>query len=163
MSGYLEDWARRHPDAAEDPDALTAEELAELYKLWARDTEPPADGYAVLSVLEEDLFFTITADDLCDGSSARYEDESGVEVLALDCGLKINGLNATRAIIRYSQDGKTFQQYEYSYTQGSTVWILALSTYEANWRTYEPIFKIIAGSFRADPDDEPVAGTGVRA
>lgn len=149
------EWARATVES------LSADEIHELIKFWAVDPQPPGSTYAVAIITQETLDYAPDRDALCDELSSYYA-QANFDVIALDCGLKINDLDAIRAIISYREGDMTIQQYNYAYVQGHTLWVLSLAVEQVYWAEYEPVFKIIGASFRANADAESIAGKGIR-
>ena len=147
------DWARNLVEN------ITAEELRDLISFWGYDADLEAGAsYGIVSVMTTDLNYRPTRDDLCEFLTEYYYDESGFDIQTLDCNLKINGLDAVRTTYTYVEEGVTMHECDYTFVQGRTMWVVTLGTDQAHWNHYEPIFKIIAGTFRAAPEQDSTLG-----
>jgi hypothetical protein len=128
---------------------LSAEGVQEMTKLWAMDSEPAGVGYATMTITHQSQPFPIRVEDLCAQLESAYQ-QMGFEVVAVECGLKINELDAGRSIVRLPVGALAVKEYQYWYVQGRSVWVVSMAVDETKWSEYEPIFATIAESFRAD-------------
>lgn len=126
-----------------------AEAIAEMMKFWAMDSAPAGAGYATVNITGQSLPFPAVIDDLCAQFESVYQ-QMGVEVVAVECGLKINGLDAGRSTIRLPMGALAVKEYQYFYVQGRSLWAVTLAVDETEWSEYEPIFVTAAESFRVD-------------
>lgn len=128
---------------------LSAEGVQEMTKLWAMDSEPAGVGYATMTITHQSQPFPIRVEDLCAQLESAYQ-QMGFEVVAVECGLKINELDAGRSIVRLPVGALAVKEYQYWYVQGRSVWVVSMAVDETKWSEYEPIFATIAESFMVD-------------
>lgn len=126
-----------------------AEAIGETMKFWAMDSVPAGAGYAALNITFQSLPYPAVIDDVCAQLESVYE-QMGFELIGIECGLKINGLDAGRATIRLPMGALGVKEYQYFYVQGRSVWAVTLAVDETEWSEYEPIFVTAAESFRVD-------------
>jgi hypothetical protein len=126
-----------------------AEAIGETVKFWAMDSEPAGVGYATVMVTGESLPFPPVIDDLCTQFQSIYQ-QMGFELVAVECGLTINGLDAGRSTIRLRMGPLAIKEYQYFYVHGRSLWAVTLAVDETEWSEYEPIFVTAAESFRVD-------------
>lgn len=137
------EWARNYTAM------FSAEAVLQVMKFWAIDPEPAGVGYATVNVAKQSMPFPLVIDDLCAQSQSLYE-QMGAEVLSIECGLKINGLDAGRSTIRLPIGPLAFKEYQYFYMHERSMWAVTLGTDETEWAEYEAIFVRAGESFRVD-------------
>lgn len=128
---------------------FSAETVEQQLKLFAMDSEPAGTGYATLSVTQQSMPFPFVIDHLCAQLQSVYE-KLGAEVLAAECGLRINGLDAGRFTIRLAEGPLAVKEYQYFYVQGRSEWAVTLGVDETAWAEYEAVFVRVGESFRVD-------------
>jgi hypothetical protein len=128
---------------------FSAEDMQQGMKFWAMDSEPAGVGYATVNVIRQSLPFPVPLDDLCAQLESAYQ-QMGFEVLAVECGLKINGLDAGRSTVRLTMGPVSFKEYQYFYVQERSMWAVTLGVDETEWAEYEAIFVRAGESFRVD-------------
>jgi hypothetical protein len=143
IEGLEADWA----EAARA--MYSSEELLEAFDLWAIDSEPAGPGYAVATVLSQELPYSVEAADLCMMMPATY-DQMGIEVVDSDCSQVINGINVARFVVRLEVEGMAMKQVQYCFLSGTDMWVMSMGVPETEWSEYEPILSGIAQSFRIE-------------
>lgn len=128
---------------------FSAEAVRESIKFWAMDSEPAGMGYATVNVTFQSSPLPVAVGDLCAQLESVYE-QMGVELVALECGLRINELDAGRSTVRLPMGVLAVKQYQYFYVQGRSLWAVSLAVDETEWSEYEPIFATAGQSFRVD-------------
>jgi hypothetical protein len=126
---------------------ITADALQDVLKFWAVDTEPAGAGYASVNVIFQSMPFSVISDDLCVQMPPAYE-QLGIELLDSKCGLEINNLDVARFTTRLPAGSLAVKQYQYIYVQDRSSWSLTLSVDETEWAKYQPVFEMIAESFK---------------
>jgi hypothetical protein len=137
------EWARNYA-AMFSPEAVL-----QVTEFWAIDSEPAGVGYATVNVTKQSMPFPVPVDDLCAQAESAYQ-QMGFEVLAVECGLKINGLDAGRSTIRLMMGPVAFKEYQYFYVRERSMWAVTLGVDEIEWAEYEAIFVRAGESFRVD-------------
>ncbi len=128
---------------------FSAEAVREAIKFWAMDPEPAGTGYASMNVNYQSSALPVEIGDTCAGLESAYE-QLGVELIDMQCGLKINGLDAGRSTTRLPAGPLAAKQYQYFYVQGRSLWAVTLAVDETVWSDYESIFATAGESFRVD-------------
>jgi hypothetical protein len=135
---------------AEDATAmLSAGAMQQMVEFWARDSEPAGIGYATASITYQTQPFPIPIDILC-ALMPSFSEQMGFEVVEVECGLKINDLDAARFVTSLQMGSMPAKQYLYTYVRAGDLWTLSLTVDEADWSRYEPTFAAIAETFRLD-------------
>ncbi len=124
-----------------------SEAMLEAFDLWAIDYQLAGLGFAVATVLSQELPYAIEAESLCMMMLATYE-QMGIEVVDSDCTLEVNGIGAARFVIQIEVEGMVMKQVQYCYLSGTDMWVLSMGVDETAWTEYGPIFIEIAESFR---------------
>jgi hypothetical protein len=143
LEGINTQWARNITTT------YSAEALQKALRFWAIDSEPAGTGYATTNIAVHPMPFLIKIDDLCTQMPSFYE-QMGFELVDAECGLKINGLDAARFVVRLRVGPLATKEYQYYYVEGDDVWVVSLGVDEIAWSEYEQIFDTIAKSFRVD-------------
>lgn len=142
MLQYLEtEWAQTTADM------FSSEEMEEMLKFWAMDMDPAGLGYATINVMYQSLPFPIRVTDMCAEMPSAYI-QMGIELLDMDCDVEINDTPAARFMTILRSDFGSVQQYQYLIMRGRNMWSTTLSVDATEWITYQPVFEMIAESFR---------------
>lgn len=144
-------------DALEALDTEWAQNLRAMFssgaalqylKFWARDTELVGISFAAVSATRQTFPAEVDAATLAEQSASLHE-QLGIEVLGIEQGLEINGLDAARLEIRVEVEPFVARQYHYVFVRGREAWVLTCVMDETAWSEYEPIFVDIAETFAA--------------
>lgn len=141
---------------------FTSEAVQNMMKFWAMDSEPAGIGYASTNVTYQSLPYSLTSQALCQQMPAVYK-QMGIELLDAECGLEINGLEASRFTIHLVTGPFAVRQNQYVYMKGREMWSLTLAVDETLWEDYEDTFKAIAHTFTTDANDPFDSGPGLGA
>jgi hypothetical protein len=125
---------------------FSSEAVVEYMKFWARDTELVGISFAAVNVTQQTLPYRVDAATLAEQSASLY-DLLGIEFLAMEQDLEINGLDAARLEIRLETGPFAMRQYQYVFVEGREAWVLTCAMEETAWSEYEPIFVGIAETF----------------
>ncbi len=139
-----------------------------MFKFWAMDPEPAGIGYATLNVTSQSSPLRTKAANTATQMEWMLE-KMGVEVVGVQSGLTINGLDAARLTVRLPVGEGGIQEYAYVFVQGRKVWAVTFGVEEGAWSDYEPLFVTAAQSFRSGvapassaPSRTPAAPTPTR-
>jgi hypothetical protein len=132
---------------------LSSETMAESLKFWARDTEMAGAGFASVNVLQQRMVYRVDAETSVEQLEAAYE-SMGIEVLAVDKGLEINGVDTARIEIRVEAGFAFVRQSQYVFIRGRNLTMMGCAVDDTAWSDYESIFEDIAGTFALYGSDE---------
>ena len=132
---------------------LSSETMVEYLKFWARDTEMAGMGFATVQVAQQRMVYRVDAETVVGQLEAAFE-SMGIEVLDVETGLEINGVDAARIDIRAGTGFGLARQSQYVFVQGRNLTIMGCTADESAWSEYEPIFEDIVGTFALYGSDE---------
>ncbi len=128
----------------------SAKAVQRAMKFWAMDSKPAGIGNATVTITSgESQPFPIELADLCAQMQSLYE-QTGFEVLAVECDLEINGLDAARFTLNAKMGSMAIKMYGYLYVQEGKLWVVTLGVDGTAWSEYEQVFVIAAESFAVD-------------
>ncbi len=127
----------------------SSDAMLEAFDMFAIDSQLAGLGFAVATILSQELPMPIAAEDLCMMMPDTYE-QMGIDLVDSDCSHKVNGIATARFIIQIEVEGMVMKQVQYCYLSGTDMWVLSMGVDLTEWSEYAPIFIEIAESFRID-------------
>jgi hypothetical protein len=143
LEGLNSEWARNTTAT------ISAQAAQEALKFWAMDSEAAGVGYATAAVTLQSQPFDVEIDDFCEQVQSLYE-QMGLEVLASECSLEINGLDAARFTVSAEVGPIAAKMYLYLYVRENKAWAVAIGVDSSEWSEYESTFAIAGESFWVD-------------
>jgi len=128
---------------------FTSKYVQESIKLWANDVSTAVDGQGNLVVVSQKLPAIFSNENLCQKLKATYELLGG-RIIDSTCDMQINGLKAHRFTLRIRVGAHSLKQRLYLYENDRQVWVINAYVSGKGWRLYDPIFDLIAQTFRID-------------
>jgi hypothetical protein len=143
LKGLKSDWAKNYADA------FSAENIKNVLKFWAMDSEPLETGFASINIVSETSPLKISSKALCI-QVPTYFKKMGVSLINSKCDFKINDLDVAQFTLRYNSGTYAVKQYQYYFVRGKKVWTMTLSVDEKYWTKYQQTFETIAESLRVN-------------
>ena len=128
---------------------FSADAVREAVRFWAMNPQPAGIGYASLNIVSQPQVFPMKVGDLCTLMPAVYE-QMGIEMLAAECGLEINGMDVARFLVNLEMGVVAIKEYQYVYLPEGALWTLTFAVDASVWSEYEPVFVRSAESFQVD-------------